>query len=193
MRNFQSIYPHTSVGFLDSHAGASVTSQKRNNEHDGVSNDQRHDCLLNPLFKAQLLENLKAPRHWPLWGKFIGDRWHPPPPRKKKGGGGGGGGGAVVTRKMFPFDDVTMNDTRTDFSDIIRVFRVQEYKHHCKSCPYPEPVYTGWSSVHWNATGWPSVHWDTTGPPSEYLQGTLEHNWKNLVETAPHWNATGEN
>ena len=59
-------------------------------------------------------------------------------------------------------------------------------------CPYPEPVYTGRSSVHWNATGWPSVHWDTTGWPSEYLQGTLEHYWKNLVETAPHWNATGE-
>ena len=58
--------------------------------------------------------------------------------------------------------------------------------------PYPEPVCTGWSSVHWNATGWPSVHWDTTGPHSEYLQGTLEHHWKNLVETAPHWNATGE-
>ena len=58
--------------------------------------------------------------------------------------------------------------------------------------PYPEPVYTGWSSVHWNATGWPSVHWDTIGRPSEYLQGTQEHHWKNLVETAPHWNATGE-
>ena len=58
--------------------------------------------------------------------------------------------------------------------------------------PYPEPVYTEWSSVHWNATGWHSVHWDTTGPPSEYLQGTLEHHWKKLVETAPHWNATGE-
>ena len=58
--------------------------------------------------------------------------------------------------------------------------------------PYPEPVYTGWSSVHWNVTGWPSVHWDTTGRPIEYLQGTREHHWKNLVETAPHWNATGE-
>ena len=45
---------------------------------------------------------------------------------------------------------------------------------------------------HWNATGWPNVHWDTTGRPSEYLQGTLEHHWKNLVEIAPHWNATGE-
>ena len=45
-------------------------------------------------------------------------------------------------------------------------------------CPYPEPVYTGWSSVHWKATGMPlgdpantcRVHWKTTG--------------KNLVETA---------
>ena len=43
---------------------------------------------------------------------------------------------------------------------------------------------------HWNATGWPSVHWDTTGWHSEYLQGTPEHHWKNLV--APHWNATGK-
>ena len=72
--------------------------------------------------------------------------------------------------------------------------------------PYPEPVYTGWSSVHWNATGWPSSYWDTTGRPSEYLQGTLEHHWeklswnsptlechwRNLVENAPHWDATGE-
>ena len=59
-----------------------------------------------------------------------------------------------------------------------------------------------WASVHWlvqctlecqrNATGWPIVHWDTTRPPSEYFQGALEHHWKNLVETAPHWNATGE-
>ena len=59
-------------------------------------------------------------------------------------------------------------------------------------CPYPEPMYTGRSSVHWNATGWPSVHWDITGPPSEYLQGTLEHHWKKLSWNSPHWNATGE-
>ena len=51
-----------------------------------------------------------------------------------------------------------------------------------------------WASVHWlvqctlechcNATGWSIVHWNTTGRPSEYLQGTLDHHWKNLVETA---------
>ena len=42
------------------------------------------------------------------------------------------------------------------------------------------------------ASGWPSAHWETIGRPSEYLQGTLEHYWKDLVEAAPHWNATGE-
>ena len=65
--------------------------------------------------------------------------------------------------------------------------------HYCIPLP--------WASVHWlvkctlechwNATGWPSVHWDTTGRRREYLQGALVHQWKNLVETAPHCNATG--
>ena len=39
--------------------------QWRHNERDGVSNQQPHDCLLNRLFKAQIKENIKAPR----------DRW----------------------------------------------------------------------------------------------------------------------
>ena len=34
--------------------------QRRHNEHDGVSNHQPHDCLLNRLFKAQMKENIKA-------------------------------------------------------------------------------------------------------------------------------------
>ena len=51
-----------------------VSLQWRHNERDGVSNHQPHDCLLNRLFKAQVKENLKAPRHWPLWGEFTGDR-----------------------------------------------------------------------------------------------------------------------
>ena len=38
--------------------------------------------------QAQLEENIKALRHWPLWGEF---------PHK-----------GPVTRKMFPFDDVIM-------------------------------------------------------------------------------------
>ena len=36
----------------------------------------------SPLFtqsfiRAQIKENIKAPRHWPLCGKFTGDRWIP--------------------------------------------------------------------------------------------------------------------
>ena len=27
--------------------------------------------------QAQIKENIKAPRHWPLWGEFTGDRWIP--------------------------------------------------------------------------------------------------------------------
>ena len=52
--------------------------QWRHNEHNGVSNHQPHDRLLNRLFKTQIKENIKAPLHWPL-------------------GGGGGGGDSPVT------------------------------------------------------------------------------------------------
>ena len=61
--------------------------------------------------------------------------------------------------------------------------------------PYPEPVYTGWSSVHWNATGMPLVDPVYTGTPLEKLswyRPKVECHWRNLVESAPHWKATGE-
>ena len=45
----------------------------RHNGRDGVSNHQPPGCL----FKAQIKEIIKAPRHWPLWGEFIDDRWTP--------------------------------------------------------------------------------------------------------------------
>ena len=51
-----------------------TTLQWRHSERNGVSNHQPNDCLLNHLFKAQVKENIKAPRHWLLWGEFIGDR-----------------------------------------------------------------------------------------------------------------------
>ena len=50
---------------------------------------------LNALVQAQIKESIQAPRHWPLWGEFAGDRWIP---HKKM----------TVMRKMFPFDDVNM-------------------------------------------------------------------------------------
>ena len=52
-----------------------VSLQWRHNERDGVSNHQPDNCLLNRLFNAQIKENIKAPRHWPLWGEFAGNRW----------------------------------------------------------------------------------------------------------------------
>ena len=30
-----------------------------------------------PFIQAQIKENTKAPRHWPLCGEFTGDRWTP--------------------------------------------------------------------------------------------------------------------
>ena len=50
--------------------------QWRHNESDGISRHRRLDCLLNRLFSANQ-RNIEAPRHWPLWGEFTGDRWIP--------------------------------------------------------------------------------------------------------------------
>ena len=57
------------------------------------------------LIQAQKKKTIKAPRHWPLWGEFAGDRWIPrgihrwPMNSPHKG---------PATRKMFPFDHVIM-------------------------------------------------------------------------------------
>ena len=37
------------------------------------------------LFDAQVKENIKAPRHWPLWGEFTGYRWIPHTKGQKHG------------------------------------------------------------------------------------------------------------
>ena len=31
--------------------------------------------IVYPIIQAQIKENVKAPRHWPLSGEFTGDRW----------------------------------------------------------------------------------------------------------------------
>ena len=51
------------------------TLQWRHNERDCFLYHQPCDCLPNRIFKAQIKENIKAPRHCPLWGEFTGDRW----------------------------------------------------------------------------------------------------------------------
>ena len=47
------------------------------NGRDCVSNHKPYDCLLNSLFRHRSKKKIKAPRHWPLWGEFTGDRWVP--------------------------------------------------------------------------------------------------------------------
>ena len=54
--------------------------------------------LFTQLFiHAQMKENIKAPRHWPLCGEFTRDQWIP---HTKWG---------PVSQKMFPFDDVIIS------------------------------------------------------------------------------------
>ena len=49
-----------------------LTLQWRHNGLDSVSNHQPHH-----FYSAQIKENIKAPRHWPLCGEFTGDPWIP--------------------------------------------------------------------------------------------------------------------
>ena len=57
-----------------------VTLQWYRNERDGVSNHWSLYCLFNRLFRAQMKENIKAPRHWlcpgnsPVTGEFPAQR-----------------------------------------------------------------------------------------------------------------------
>ena len=52
----------------------------------------------------------------------------------------------------------------------------------CPGEPYPEPVYTGWSSVHWNSTGMSLVDPVYTGIPLGDPANTFR----------VHWNTTGK-
>ena len=65
----------------------SISLQWRHNEHDGVSNHQPQDCLLNRLIKASASL------------AFVREIHRRPVNSPHKG---------PVTRKMFPFDDVIM-------------------------------------------------------------------------------------
>ena len=50
--------------------------QWRHDEHDGISNHQHLDCLLNCV-QVQFKENIKVSCHWPLWVESTGDQWIP--------------------------------------------------------------------------------------------------------------------
>ena len=60
---------------------------------DGIKKSPALRVFTQPFIQSQIKGNVKAPRHWPLWGEFTGDRWIP----RTKGQWRG---------KIFPFDDV---------------------------------------------------------------------------------------
>ena len=70
--------------------------QWRHNGCDGVSNHAVSRLFTQPFIQALIKEIIKAPCHWPLCGKFTGDRPVNSPHKWP------------VTRKMFPFDDVSI-------------------------------------------------------------------------------------
>ena len=72
--------------------------------------------ITQPYIQAQIKENIKAPRHWPLWG-------HKGP----------------VARKMFPFDDVIMGLGSFIPSSMYRICGVK----NDDNLPYPRPVKIG--------------------------------------------------
>ena len=51
--------------------------QWRHNGYNGISNHRPLQCLLKWWFRHRLKKKHQAPRHWPLWGEFTGDRWIP--------------------------------------------------------------------------------------------------------------------
>ena len=71
-----------------------ISLRWRHNGHDGVSNHQHHDCLLNRLFRRRPKKHQSSASLAFLWGI---QRRPVNSPHKWP-----------VTRKMFPFDDVIM-------------------------------------------------------------------------------------
>ena len=53
------------------------TLQWRHHERDGDFKSATSPLFTQMFIQAQIKENIKAPRHWPLWGEFTGDRWIP--------------------------------------------------------------------------------------------------------------------
>ena len=53
-----------------------VVSNNNDNALDGVS-DHQPQLFTQPFIRAQINENMKALRHWPLCGEFTRDRWIP--------------------------------------------------------------------------------------------------------------------
>ena len=83
MRNVNDWVPCLGLCWPDSECTFLIFSdpfslQWRHNELDGVSKAPASRLFTRPFIQAQIKENIKAPRHWPLCGEFTGHRWIPP-------------------------------------------------------------------------------------------------------------------
>ena len=87
-------YWWTYGGFRGSSPNSTASLQWRHNDQDSVSNDQPHGCLLNRLFRrrSKKTPKLRVTGLCVVNSPVTGESPHKWP----------------VTRKIFPFDDVTM-------------------------------------------------------------------------------------
>ena len=85
-----------------------ITLEWRHNGRDNVSNHQPHDCILNRLFRRRSKKTSKLR----VIGLCAGIHRGPVNSTHKW----------PVTRKMFPFDDVIMNETGM-FSEPVRDYQ----------------------------------------------------------------------
>ena len=81
------------------------------------------------FIQAQIKENIKASRHWPLWWEFTGDRWMVNSPLK-----------GPETRKMLPYDDVIMVIYwMIDFSHTLVLLVEQQLRPQLHKCAEDRP------------------------------------------------------
>ena len=91
-----------------------ITLQWRHNVHDGVSNNQPHDCLLDRLFRRKSKKTSKFRVTGFVWGIHRSPVISP-----NKG---------PLTRKMFPFDDVIIRrEVRAGWHDVGFLFWLTSY------------------------------------------------------------------
>ena len=93
MRLIISEYPHVGVvfwcyGYAEMRSTAIFLEMLSAILNDAIPSMHYSDVIMSTMASQstnltivystiQIKEHIKAPRHWPLWGEFTGDRWIP--------------------------------------------------------------------------------------------------------------------
>ena len=121
------------------------------NGRNGVPNHRRLDCLLNRLFRCSSKENIKVPRHSPLWAGIYSPHKGP------------------VTGKMFPFDDVIMFiEVYLGILMIMLSFIFYPIKTFCKISRGTGMSSLGRNLRHWQHRKWWKNKWPVTKISSKW-------------------------